>query len=764
MDDKINSSSGGGPGQVPGTAAGSPTTATILGDFELRQVIGRGGMGTVYEAWQRSLARTVALKVLAGHIASSEKAIERFRREARAAAKLHHMHVVPIFAQGEQDGVYFYAMELIHGRGLNAVIAEAREKTDGGGDLGETVPLPRARRHGGLADAGTDTTTPFAVGSSTTVITLAKTTVAVGSNEYFAEVARHIASAADALDYAHGEGVIHRDVKPHNLILGDDGRLRIADFGLARVVEQPGVTVTGEMVGSPLYMSPEQITAGPGKVDHRTDIYSLGATMYEWLTLRLPYPGETREAVIGRILSSEPLPLRSHNPDIPADLETICLRAIDREPTQRYRTAGELRNDLQRFLDHRPIHASPAGLFMRTRKFVARHQLTTLACAAVIVAAALTWALYRQQGQVRQHAAVVDATIEQLVAEKETTDHMLDLFLRSTIPMADLAVEGVTHAGETVSSLAEDIAAGPGAHVEAVTTPEGIARRVTRDLYEQLTPIALPRDDPNNAFAVVLQSAQEQRDDNPDRALQLVSAYLEQQPDDALALQLRVSLYGQRKEYEKMAEDAERLVLLRGDDPVVHLWRATARLLLNEIEPCLQDLSHAAAYDPTAAWAQALRGLVLLQMGRPGEALAVLNGALALSPDLTIAVLGRASALKSTGDVAAAVTSLTRVIEMEPKNADALAARGEHHATMGNFDDAIRDFDRAMALAGPTQAMVFRYVTAVFQQRQLQQAGGQTEADQEAEPLEPPSDEASKERVQEWLNRFHFPRTPSKGG
>src|SRR5262245_45191263 len=233
-----------------------PPSAQRLGDFEIARELGRGGMGVVYEARQLSLNRPVALKVLAPCLGLTARAVERFRREAAAAAKLHHTNIVPVYATGEQDNVHFYAMELIAGPSLDHVLNSLREPGSATATATELVA-----------------TGPYAAGGPPTSAS-GPGSLSGSGGEYFDAVARRIAEVADALDYAHRQGVIHRDVKPSNLLLAPEGRLSLNDFGLARVLEQPGMTVTGEFVGTPAYMSPEQVTSGRVPVDHRTDIYS----------------------------------------------------------------------------------------------------------------------------------------------------------------------------------------------------------------------------------------------------------------------------------------------------------------------------------------------------------------------------------------------------------------------------------------------------------------------------------------------------------
>lgn len=349
-----------------------PLTEKRLGEFEVVRELGRGGMGVVYEAVQSSLARRVALKVLSSGLGLAPKAVDRFRREAAAAAKLHHSNIVPVYSTGEQDGTHFYSMELIDGPSLDAIVRQLREKVIAANN--SAVPLDLTATH---AYCPPDPlTTSSGVGPS-----------GGSSTDRFDLIAEMIADVADALHHAHQNGVTHRDIKPSNLLLSSDGRLSITDFGLARMLEEPGMTLTGEFVGTPAYMSPEQITAGRIPVDHRTDVYSLGATLYELLTLRPPFVAEGRDRLLAMVIQKEPSSPRSVNPKVPRDLETICLKCLEKDPDRRYATARELADDLRRFVNRFAILAKRTGPLGRARKWVKRNPALSAAGLVVLLAA-----------------------------------------------------------------------------------------------------------------------------------------------------------------------------------------------------------------------------------------------------------------------------------------------------------------------------------------------------------------------------------------
>jgi serine/threonine protein kinase/Tfp pilus assembly protein PilF len=347
---------------------------TRLGDFEIEALIGQGGMGVVFKARQISLNRIVALKVLAGFTAGGGTAIQRFRKEAQAAARLHHTNIVPIYAQGEYKGYYYYAMELIEGASLDCALRK--------GAFGVSAPTqPALRRRRGPASQP-ERETPFdaAADAFPDVTALRRT------RDDYRQIAAAIADVADALEYAHQNGVIHRDIKPQNLLIGNDNRLHITDFGLAHLQSEPHLTVTGEVMGTPAFMSPEQIRMGHGRVDWRTDIYSLGVALYEVLTLRHPFRGETRDQVIDQICTREPRSPRKLDPRIPADLETICLRAMEKNRLRRYQSAGAMAQDLRRFAEGRPIKIRRTSPLAKALKWIRRHKARSTAAAAIMVA------------------------------------------------------------------------------------------------------------------------------------------------------------------------------------------------------------------------------------------------------------------------------------------------------------------------------------------------------------------------------------------
>ena len=414
-----------GPHGEPGSAGGEAPRQ--LGDYRILRELGRGGMGVVYEAVQESLGRHVALKVLPSQVLASPTLLERFRQEARAAARLHHTNIVPVFGVGEQDGVHFYAMQYIRGQGLDLVVDQLRRLREGRppgeeppasadrdvtltrtltrglltGQFDDTGRGPRGRR-AGLDDgrgcpgwggrvarrcgAGR-TNRPTRAGPAAPRlrrVRAAMRTCPPPTSEagYYRGVARVGLQAAEALAYAHSQGILHRDIKPSNLLLDASGTVWVADFGLAKAEGTDALTRSGDIVGTLRYMAPERFE---GHSDPRGDVYGLGATLYELLTLRPAFEASNRAKLIERLLHDVPVAPRKLDTHIPRDLETVVLKAMAKEPGRRYATAEALAEDLRRFLEDRPIRARRVSSAERLLRWGRRNKLVAGLLAGLVV-------------------------------------------------------------------------------------------------------------------------------------------------------------------------------------------------------------------------------------------------------------------------------------------------------------------------------------------------------------------------------------------
>jgi eukaryotic-like serine/threonine-protein kinase len=452
-----------------------------LGDFQIVREIGRGGMGIVYEAVEQSLKRRVALKVLGPNVASSQKQVQRFNREAEAAARLHHTNIVPVYGTGEKRDLHFFAMQFIDGIPLSDVIRSVGGRpvkrndsaASGSGSLADRLLTP-ATNHDASRDTqnsngkfdstrlfkaelaakalltGTHKTRAFEsadhssvertvdIDGDTPLVSNADSvsnseepvTTSVSESElpsisrkYWRNVARIGAAVADALHYSHQHGVLHRDIKPSNLLLDRQGVVWVTDFGLARHEDQEGITNTGDIVGTLRYMAPEQFS---GESTTRSDIYSLGLTLYELLALRPAFEESRHGPLISQKTTSTPPGLRSINGDIPRDLETISQKASATNPSDRYATAGELAADLRRFLEDRPVLARRATTAEQLVRWARRNPIVaslTGATVALLAAVAVVFAV----GQHRTQAAldIVGAQKSQLEERQVQLDESL---------------------------------------------------------------------------------------------------------------------------------------------------------------------------------------------------------------------------------------------------------------------------------------------------------------------------------------------------
>lgn len=530
-----------------------------LGDYRIVREIGRGGMGIVYEAEQQSLGRRVAVKVFPRQALGDSKHLRRFRREARTAALLHHTNIVQVFGVGEQDGLSYYVMQLIQGIGLDKVIgqlkgspsdpheavpdaaAPARVVQSGAGERSRAFTATAAAwglvngRFAAPDASGDETTSALTVdlgemessrtGTSGVVEVVGSRGQdcpprgdcrdAIVSAEdqrlsrptrsersYWQSVARIGVQVGEALRYAHAQGTLHRDVKPGNLLLDAQGTVWVTDFGLAKAVAQEELSQSGDVVGTLRYMAPEQLK---GKYDSRSDVYSLGLTLYELLVLRPAHADSDRNRLIQRVSEASPAPPRKLRPAIPRDLETIVLKAIARNPQHRYPTAGALVDDLQRFVDDRPIRARRVGPAERLWRFSRRNPaIASLSSVLLLVVlasfAAISWKwreaeIEKQRAQDENYRAETNLSLA-----LDSMDQILERFASTWMahPTAPESEDGEVDAqfrmvvSDSTAAILQDALkfydqfAGQNAENPRLQRDTAVAHRRVGDIHERL--------------------------------------------------------------------------------------------------------------------------------------------------------------------------------------------------------------------------------------------------------------------------------------
>src|SRR3989454_165260 len=360
-----------------------------LGDYELLEEIGRGGQGVVYRARQKSLSRIVALKVISLGQWSSTPHLRRFRRDAEAAASLEHPQIVPIYEIGERDGSCYFSMKFVEGGRLDEI------------GKGELMSARRAA-------------------------------------ELLVKIARTV-------QFAHEHGILHRDIKPGNILVDKNGEPHLTDFGLARLIEQEStVTNSFDVLGTPSYMSPEQAAGHTKELTAAADVYSLGAVFYQMLTGEPPFAGGTTYETIRLVLETEPRNPRTRSPKLDIDVATICLKCLEKNPANRYPTAKALAEDLERWLRHEPIQARRTRIFSRAGKWVRRNPAVTTLAAVIVALALVVGTLWWRTLSARlPQSGIAVLPFENLSDEKEHAffaDGVQDDILIKLAKIADLKV------------------------------------------------------------------------------------------------------------------------------------------------------------------------------------------------------------------------------------------------------------------------------------------------------------------------------------
>jgi serine/threonine protein kinase/Flp pilus assembly protein TadD len=737
-----------------------------LGDYRILREVGRGGMGVVYEAEQLSLGRRVALKVLPFAAAMDARQLQRFKNEAQVAAHLHHTNIVPVHAVGCERGVHYYAMQYIDGEPLDRVIQNLRRQQRLQNHASE--PEPANPPTAAYSPAPPASASP-SVQTAQPVQAALSTEQSISSREFFQTVARLGIQAAEALDHAHQQGILHRDIKPANLLLDVRGNLWITDFGLARFQTDTRLSLTGDRVGTLRYMSPEQALAKRVVVDHRTDIYSLGVTLYELLTLEPPFQGTDREELLRQVAFEEPRPPRRLNKRIPAELETIVLKAMEKNPAERYATAQELASDLGRFLRDEPVRARRPTLVQRARKWSRRHRAVVVA-STVVLALALVL-LGATGGWVVQRRLAAEG--EALGALAEATDWQKQQRWPEARAAARRAEGLLTGGGggaalrQRVSELLEDLAmveqleqirleqsqvvdshfdiAGADAKyaqafrdygVDVETRgPEAAAWIRTRSIAVELAAAldnwaiarraAKGKEDPSWKHLLVIA-----RDADPESLRTQVRLALESRSKASLE-QLAETLRGTDVSATTLCLVGGALRDLGASAPAIPLLREGQRrypgdfrlnedlgfLLMDAKPPQLQEAirfyTAALALRPQSPGAYVNLASAFSDQGRRDEAVTALRRAIELQSNYAMPYYNLGIILRQQGQLDEAVTAYRKAIEIKPDFANAQCNLGLALRDQGRVEEATAAYQEAMRLE-PNNAVAYNLLGALL--------------------------------------------------
>jgi Serine/threonine protein kinase len=665
------------PAQTPSRSHGTRSAEMLgdFGDYELLEEIGRGGQGVVYRAHQKSLNRTVALKVIGLGPWATEAHLKRFRREAEAAAKLDHPCIVPIHEVGEKDGQCYFSMNFVEGGQLDEVV---RRK-------------------------------PISIRSA----------------------AELIVKLACAVHYAHEHGILHRDIKPGNILVDKMGEPHLTDFGLARLVEiESTVTRTKEVMGTPSYMAPEQAAGEHTKVSRATDVYGLGAVLYQLLTGHPPFAGGTTYETIRLLLNTEPRQPRQLNPKIDRDLSTVCLKSLEKDPQRRFASALALAEDLEHWLKHEPIRAHRTGIFIRGQKWVRRKKaIAALIASLVALAAAMSWNVWQSElisGPPAKSVAVLP--FSNLSKEEENryfADGVQDEILTNLARIADLKVISRTSTMQYKSEVARNLRK-IGRQLGVTHVVEGNVQRAGNRLRVNAQLIDARSDrhlwaqtfdrDLADVFAIQSELAQKIANELRAKLSPREKAQIERRPTENseayLAFVQGHEIFNRPDKFQSNTEKAEQLFerATKLDPSFASAFAALARV---------HDWSYR-DFDPTPARKEKARAAALealrLQPDLPEAHLALgfylyyceLDYQTALNefaiaklslPNSAEVYMAVGAIQRRQGKWAESIANLEKAASLNPKDAWVLQNLADNYYATRNFDAADKIFDRAIEAA-----------------------------------------------------------------
>ncbi|MEK7309273.1 MAG: tetratricopeptide repeat protein [Planctomycetota bacterium] len=675
----------------------APSVSKEFGRYILERKLGEGGMGVVYLALDPALNRRVALKILSD---KSPEAIQRFMREAESTAKLKHPHIIQVYEVGGISHNYYFTMEYVEGTSLDALISEKKLH-------------PR-------------------------------------------RAAEIICDIASALHYAHTNNLIHRDIKPSNILIDSQGRTYLTDFGLAKETTglERALTMSGTVLGTPEYMSPEQATGDKNRTDQRSDIFSLGATLYHSLTGQSPFKGDDLYQVLEAVMHKDPLPPKRLVPVLSRDIETICMKCLDKEPARRYQNAQELADDLKRFLNGEEILARPTGFITRIWRKSKRNRAASLAMAGavVILIGVAIWMQIAKADRITDYRTKARKSFEikrfedtltwsKQILELSPTDNearrllkesQLALNKRNEARKVLERSKSIVDADEKIKMLAKALEIDPAfaeawqeigytynrqndyrnahkAFSKAIAVDKAlvnsyfarahIAKVINKDYKGAAADFAKVLElDPESYMGYFAKGAIELHNGDYKQAIADFTRVIELKPDDVDAYDERAKAYLRRGQRGLALSDWNKAIEINPDFASAYYSRGDIYLADNKLDLALKDFNKYVELNPQEPAGYCIRAIIYTRMGRLDLALADANKAVEINPDNADMYYRRADLYYQNENNDEAIADYSRAIELDPKCAEAYFGRAACYGLKGQLDEVIMDCNKAIEL------------------------------------------------------------------
>ncbi|MBI4712044.1 MAG: tetratricopeptide repeat protein [Planctomycetes bacterium] len=605
-----------------------PIVDKTFGKYHLEKKLGQGGMGAVYLAYDTTLNRQVAIKIL---LLEEAESVERFMREARATAKLKHANIIMVYDFGALDKFYYLTMDYIDGPSLDTMIKDK-----------DTNLTPR-------------------------------------------RVAEIFYDIACALDYAHTQEIIHRDIKPSNILIDQNGRAYLTDFGLAKELSNSklgkSLTLSGTILGTPSYMSPEQTKGDKTRIGPRSDIFSFGATFYHTLTGHMPFKSGEIYEILDSVVNKDPVPPRKIAPNIHSDLETICLKCMEKEAANRYQTANELAGDLKHYLDGEEISATPLGLATKIWRRARKNRIASISIiAAVVVLIAVAAGLIISSVQTKQEVELYRREAQSAIAQKHYKDALEWCNKALALAPTDAEIESLKEKCEDAIKEQERRIAEEKKRAE----DESAAAKHLAEIRAQAKAV-LDRK--------VTASGQ-------DEIIRIAEESLRIDPTFGEAYQVIGYVYRDKKDYNHALDYFSKAIEATPSLAYSYYERAMIPAYSrNKSEEAITDLENVLKYDPQSYIGYFAKGMLQRRLDQENEAIQSFSEAIKLNPDYALAYYNRGySYILTKGNYELALADFNKAIELNPSFAEAYIARGGLYDGMNDYERTISDYEKAIAI------------------------------------------------------------------